>query len=137
VTHTWNPQDYRQHSSAQQAWARELIEKIDLSGGERVLDLGCGEGKMTAEIAARLPSGSILGLDVSREMIAFARERFPPEQYPNLRFVEGDMLDLPFDREFDVVFSNAALHWVADHGRVFSGIAHARTGRADREGYGL
>nr|WP_214019666.1 methyltransferase domain-containing protein [Methanoculleus sp.] len=125
ITHAWNPDDYRQHSSAQANWARELIAKLGLSGDERVLDLGCGEGKVTAEIAACLPAGSVLGLDLSREMIAFARSRYPSEQYRNLRFVEGDMLGLPFDREFDVVFSNAALHWVRDHGRVFSGIARA------------
>ncbi|MDK2890488.1 MAG: trans-aconitate 2-methyltransferase [Methanoculleus sp.] len=118
----WDPKDYGRHSAAQQAWAHELIAKLALAGGERVLDLGCGEGKVTAEIAACLPSGSALGLDLSRDMIAFARERFPTEQYPNLRLIEGDMLDLPFNEEFDVVFSNAALHWVADHGRVFQGI---------------
>lgn len=125
IAHAWNPGDYHRHSATQQAWAEELIGKLELAGGERVLDLGCGEGKVTAEIAACLPSGSALGLDLSRGMIAFARERFPPEQYPNLRFIEGDMLDLPFDREFDIVFSNAALHWVADHGRVFQGISRA------------
>lgn len=125
IAHAWNPGDYHRHSAAQARWAHELIGKIKLAGDERVLDLGCGEGKVIAEIAARLPSGSVLGLDVSRDMIAFARERFPPERYPNLRLVEGDMLDLPFDREFDVVFSNAALHWVADHGRVFQGISRA------------
>jgi trans-aconitate methyltransferase len=125
MAHAWNPEDYHRHSSAQQTWAHELIGKLALAGDEQVLDLGCGEGKVTAEIAARLPSGSVLGLDLSRDMIAFARERFPSKQYQNLRFVEGDMLDLPFDREFDAVFSNAALHWVVDHGRVFSGIAHA------------
>ncbi len=123
--HTWKPEDYRQHSAAQQAWARELIAKLRLEGDERVLDLGCGEGKVTAEIAARLPRGSVLGLDVSRDMISFARERLPPEDYPNLRFIEGDMLDLSFEEEFDVVFSNAALHWVPDHGRVFAGIGCA------------
>jgi trans-aconitate methyltransferase len=125
ITHAWNPDDYHRHSSAQAGWARELIAKLDLSGDERVLDLGCGEGKVTAEIAAGLPSGSVLGLDLSGEMIAFARSIYPAEQYRNLRFVEGDMLDLPFDREFDVVFSNAALHWVPDHGRVFLGISRA------------
>jgi len=125
MTHAWNPEDYHKHSSAQQTWAHELIAKLALAGDERVLDLGCGEGKVTAEVAARLPSGSVLGLDLSRDMIAFARTHLPPEQYSNLRFVEGDMLDLPFYREFDAVFSNAALHWVADHGRVFSGIACA------------
>lgn len=125
ITHAWNPEDYHRHSSAQQTWAHELIGKIDLTGDERVLDLGCGEGKVTAEIAARLPSGSVLGLDLSRDMIAFARTHLPPERYPNLRLIEGDMLDLSFDGEFDVVFSNATLHRVADHSRVFSGIACA------------
>ncbi len=125
VMHAWNPDDYHKHSAAQRAWATELIGKLELAGNERVLDLGCGEGKVTAEIAARLPSGSVLGLDISRDMIAFARMHLPPERYPNLRFAEGDMLDLPFDTEFDIVFSNAALHWVSDHGRVFSGIARA------------
>lgn len=125
IVHIWNPEDYHRHSSAQQAWARELLAKLRLAGDERVLDLGCGEGKVTAEIAALLPRGSVLGMDVSRDMISFARQRLPPEEYQNLRFVEGDMLDLPFERKFDVVFSNAALHWVTDHGRVFAGIGRA------------
>ncbi|WP_301676324.1 methyltransferase domain-containing protein [Methanoculleus methanifontis] len=125
MTHTWNPDDYHRHSAAQAHWAHELIEKLALAGGERVLDLGCGEGKVTAEIAARLSSGSVLGLDLSRDMIAFSRAHLPPEWYPNLRFVEGDMLGLQFNEEFDVVFSSAALHWVADHGRVFQGISRA------------
>jgi trans-aconitate 2-methyltransferase len=106
-------------------WARELAGKLRLRGDERVLDLGCGDGTVTAEIAALLPRGSVLGLDISPDMISFARERLPPERYPNLRFVEGDMLDLPFYREFDAVFSSAALHWVSDHGRVYRGIGRA------------
>ncbi len=60
--HTWNPEDYQRHSFAQQAWAREVIAKLRLAGDERVPDLGCGKGKITAEIAARLPRGSVLDL---------------------------------------------------------------------------
>jgi trans-aconitate 2-methyltransferase len=125
MVHAWNPADYHQHSSAQQTWARELIEKLRLGGNERVLDLGCGEGKVTADIAARLRGGEVLGLDISPAMVSFAREHYPKELYPNLLFTVGDMLNLQFEREFDVVFSNAALHWVSDHGRVFSGIRRA------------
>mgnify|MGYP001208748368 CR=1 FL=1 len=51
-TYPWNAQDYEKHSKAQQKWARELIDKLSLKGTEDVLDLGCGDGKVTAEIPA-------------------------------------------------------------------------------------
>jgi trans-aconitate methyltransferase len=118
----WDPADYRRSSAAQQKWARELIEKLALKGNERVLDIGCGDGKMTAEIAAQLPHGSVLGIDSSEEMVAFARRSFPPENFPNLAFAVVDARRLSFDGEFDVVFSNAALHWVIDHLPVLEGV---------------
>ena len=58
----WNAQDYAQSSSAQAAWAQDLIVKLNLSGNETVLDVGCGDGKVTAEIARRLPDGFVLGI---------------------------------------------------------------------------
>lgn len=100
MAYIWNPDDYHRHSAAQARWAHELIGKLRLSGSEQVL-----------------------GLNLFCDMLAFARERFPPEQHPNLRLVEGDMLDLLFEGEFDVAFSNAALHWASVHGRIFSGVA--------------
>lgn len=121
----WNPSDYRRHSSAQQLWARELIDKLRLRGDEAVLDLGCGDGKVTAEIAARVPQGSVLGVDRSEGMIDFARSSFPAEAFPNLRFRTADARALPFAGEFTVVFSNAALHWVRDHRPVLHGIARS------------
>src|SRR5687767_8216782 len=69
ATVIWNPADYAANSAAQLAWARELITKLKLRGDERVLDVGCGDGKVTAEIAQALPRGEITGVDSSAEMI--------------------------------------------------------------------
>ena len=123
--HNWRPEKYAESSSAQELWAEELIRKIELVGGERVLDIGCGDGRITANIADLVPKGSVLGIDSSEEMIRFAKERFPPESHPNLRFGEADARDLSFDGEFDLVVSFAALHWVIDHGPVLRGIRQA------------
>jgi trans-aconitate 2-methyltransferase len=60
---TWNAADYNRNSPAQQLWAQELIGKIRLSESERVLDIGCGDGKVTAAIAASVPKGSVTGID--------------------------------------------------------------------------
>ncbi len=121
----WDPQDYHASSAPQQAWAEELIGKLGLQGAERVLDLGCGDGKVTAAIARRVPRGSVVGIDSSPEMIAFARTSFPGDQYGNLRFAVMDMRELAFDGEFDVVYSSAALHWVREQERVLAGIRRA------------
>lgn len=118
----WDARDYRESSSAQLQWARELLSTLQLSGNERILDIGCGDGKITAEIAKRLSSGSVLGIDSSEEMISFSIENFPQGEYRNLDFKLADAQKLPFDSEFDVVFSNATLHWVRDHVNVLQGI---------------
>ena len=119
---TWNATDYAKNSSEQQKWARELIAKLNLRGDERVLDLGCGDGKVTAEIAQQLPRSEIVGVDLSQEMIDFAQRTF---DQPNLSFAHGDATALTFNKEFDVVFSNAVLHWVYDHVPVLNGIDRA------------
>ncbi len=120
--HRWDPKVYEKSSSAQQKWAEELLSKISIRGDERILDIGCGDGKITAEIALLVPGGSITGLDNSREMLSFARERFPPLSWPNLEFQYGDASDLRYEDEFDLVLSFACLHWVQDHGPVLEGI---------------
>jgi trans-aconitate methyltransferase len=121
-TFTWDPKDYKNHSKAQQQWARELIEKLNLTGSENILDIGCGDGKVTAEIAGIVRKGSVMGVDNSDVMIALAMEQFPPEKHNNLSFTLMDASSLEFDSKFDVVFSNAALHWVKDHRPVVEGI---------------
>lgn len=111
----WNAADYAANSLVQQAWARELIARLNLRGKEHILDVGCGDGKVTAEIARAVPRGIAIGIDASPQMIAFAKRTFPAKQFPNLAFQVMDARKIKFDRRFDLVFSNAALHWVDDH----------------------
>ncbi len=119
----WNAAAYAANSTVQQSWARDLIAKLKLRGDEHVLDVGCGDGKVTAEIAQTLPRGSVTGADASPAMIEFAKATFPGAKFSNLRFRAMDARKLKFDRQFDLVFSNAALHWVDDHEAILRGAA--------------
>ena len=111
----WNPEDYARNSSAQLVWARELISRMAFTGSEAVLDVGCADGKITAEFASVLPQGFVLGVDSSAEFIAYASQHYPRSSFAQLRFEQMDARALDIDREFDLVFSNATLHWVDDH----------------------
>jgi trans-aconitate 2-methyltransferase len=110
----WNAAEYARISGLQKAMAEEVLALLNLRGSERVLDIGCGQGKITAEIAGRIPQGSVLGVDSSEGMIAFASEHFGSTFRPNIRFKVADARSLPFQDEFDVVVSFNALHWVPD-----------------------
>ena len=121
----WDAQDYEKNSAQQRLWAQELIGKLALRGDEAVLDVGCGDGKVSAEIAAGVPAGRVVGIDLSAEMIALAQARFPAGDYSNLTFQQEDASRLPFAEEFDVVFSNATLHWLRDHRPALQGIARS------------
>ena len=118
----WDAREYEKHSQGQQKWARELIEKISLKGTENVLDLGCGDGKVTAEISKLVRKGSIIGIDNSAAMIKLATDRHSVAIYPNLSFKEMDAGNLKFDDRFDLIFSNAVLHWVKDQKPVIKGM---------------
>ena len=121
----WDAEAYARNSSAQLAWARELIRKLALRGEERILDIGCGDGKVTADLAARVPRGQVTGVDNSEDMIRKVYSAFPAGSFPNLSFRCMDARSLSFTSEFDVAFSTAALHWVKDHAPMLSGVAAA------------
>lgn len=121
-TYSWNSNDYLKHSSAQYEWAQELIEKLYLKGKESVIDIGCGDGKITALISSHLKNGNIIGIDSSADMITLAQKNFPLTKYPNLSFVLLDAININFKNRFDIAFSNATLHWVKDQLAVLKGV---------------
>lgn len=121
-TYQWDSRDYELHSRGQQRWARELISKLSLRGTETLLDIGSGDGKVTAEIADLLDEGRVIGIDNSESMIELATKRYLTTNRKNLSFMLMDAVDMHFDPVFDVVFSNAALHWVKDHRPVVNSI---------------
>jgi trans-aconitate 2-methyltransferase len=120
----WNASEYNRLSALQATMAEEVLSLLKLEGSERILDIGCGNGKTTAEIAARVPRGSVTGVDASAEMVAFAKEHWIPA-HPNLQFAVADARHLPFDHEFDLIVSFNALHWITDQAMPLQAIHHA------------
>jgi trans-aconitate 2-methyltransferase len=121
----WNPEDYAKNSDAQLQWAKELRQSISLQGNEAILDVGCGDGKITADFAKTTPHGRVLGIDSSAAMIEYAQRTYPRSDYPNLSFELVDARALPYQDEFDLCFSNATLHWVDDHRSFLAGASRA------------
>ena len=121
----WDAPVYHRVSALQRWLAEKSLASLTLDGGERVLDLGCGDGTITAEIAQRLPRGSVLGLDASHTMVAFASERFPGATHPNLAFEIGDAAKLDVGSGFDLVVSFNCLHWVRNQAAALHGIRAA------------
>jgi len=119
----WNPHDYAKNSDAQLQWARELQSRLHLNGSEFVLDVGCGDGKMTADFAEALSSGQVIGIDSSPEMIAYASETYSARS--NLSFACMDARALSFSNQFDLIFSNAVLHWFDDHSAFLNAASRA------------
>lgn len=117
----WNPEDYAEHSSAQFKWGKELIELLNLKGNESLLDIGCGDGKITELISKKLSSGKVVGVDSSKDMIRFARQKYTNDKFENLSFELKDACNLGYENEFDIVYSNAALHWIEDQKCVLNG----------------
>src|SRR5262245_33758274 len=118
----WNASDYSRLSGLQQAMAEEQLSLLTLEGAECILDVGCGDGKISSEIAARVPRGSAVGVDPYRDMVAFASSHFGPPAHANLRFEVADVRRLPYRNEFDLVVSFNALHWVPEQGLALASI---------------
>jgi trans-aconitate methyltransferase len=114
----WNAAQYDAKHAFVYEKAKGLVDLLAPHAGERILDLGCGTGTLTAEIAKR--GAEICGVDQSQEMISQARKKFP-----TLKFEVLDARELRFSAEFDAVFSNAVLHWIPEAKQVIAGVAHA------------
>jgi trans-aconitate methyltransferase len=121
MTYEFDGKKYREASSHQKEWGNRLIEELNISGAERILDLGCGDGTLTARLAELVPRGHVIGTDASSGMIDAAAMH----RADNLSFVLKDINDLDYSDEFDVIFSNAALHWVKDHDALLANVHRA------------
>jgi trans-aconitate methyltransferase len=118
VTQSWNADLYQSKHSFVFEFGRDVLTLLDPQPGERILDVGCGTGQLTAEIARA--GATPTGIDSSPDMIEQARGNFP-----DIRFEVHDVCDLPFQSEFDAVFSNAVLHWVKRAEEAVAAIAAA------------
>ena len=101
----WDASRYDSAHSFVWERGRGVVELLAPKPGDRILDLGCGTGHLTAQIADA--GAEVVGIDSSEDMV-----RVASENYPNIRFEVADARSLPFKGEFDAVFSNAVLHWV-------------------------
>jgi trans-aconitate methyltransferase len=115
---SWDASRYDEAFAFVPAMGAAVLDLLDPRPGERVLDLGCGSGELTAQIAAR--GAHVVGVDSSAEMLGRARERFP-----ELDVRQADAQQLPVDEPYDAVFSNAALHWMTRPDEVLAGVRAA------------
>ncbi len=123
----WNPQQYEKFRGAREQPFDDVVALIAPAPRLRIVDLGCGTGTLTRKLAARFTDAEVIGVDSSAAMLKKAAD----EADPRLRFVEATIEELAaggaVDGTFDVIFSNSALHWVADHETLIGKLA-ARLG---------
>ena len=111
-TRDWDAATYQRVSVPHQEWARSILDRLELDGDERVLDAGCGSGRVTSMLIERLPRGSVVAVDGSRSMIEEVRSVLRPHD----EAIVADLVELELPEPVDVVFSSAVFHWVLDHG---------------------
>jgi ubiquinone/menaquinone biosynthesis C-methylase UbiE len=97
------------------------LSRLSLRGNERVLDAGCGTGRLTADLLEALPRGQVVGVDLSQNMLNSAREHLSAHG-SRVSLVAADLLLLPFEHAFDGIVSTSAFHWVLDHDQLFRGL---------------
>jgi trans-aconitate 2-methyltransferase len=112
----WDAGTYQRVSDPQVEWAQEVLERLPLSGGETVLDAGCGSGRVTQLLLDRLPNGRVFAVDGSESMVEAARANLDPER--TTAWV-SDLVELEVPEPVDAILSTAVFHWVTDHPRLF------------------
>ena len=106
----WNPHLYRESATMQRRWVDSLLQQTELRLCSQILDVGCGDGGITAQLAIEKEKREVVGIDVSTKMIAFAKKSFPQNQYRNLSFFEQDAEAINYKNRFDAVVSFNTIH---------------------------
>ena len=110
---SWDPKRYLAYEHQRTRPARDLVAQINLSEPKRIIDIGCGPGNSTKVLKDRWPDAEITGIDSSEEMIDQARANVA-----GVKWILADAAEWKTTDSFDVVFSNATLHWIADHEKI-------------------
>ena len=111
----WDAETYDAVSDPQFEWGMEVLERLELRGDESAVDAGCGSGRVTAELAGRLPDGRVIAVDGSEAMVEKAKERLGD----SAEYRVSDLVELELPEPVDLVFSTATFHWIHDHDRLF------------------
>lgn len=123
----WNASAYHVVSEPQFAWGLRVLERVQLTGDEHVLDAGCGSGRVTKVLASRVERGFVVGCDLSESMARVAATSLGAD--PPSAVICADLSMLPFRGAFDLIFSTATFHWIRNHDRLFAELRAAlRTG---------
>jgi trans-aconitate 2-methyltransferase len=121
----WNADSYHRVSGPQTEWGRRVLSRLALKGDERVIDAGCGTGRLTGELMQMLPRGWLIAIDRSWNMLVTARANLRPEYGGRVAYVRVELPRMPFNAWADLVFSTATFHWVRDHDALFAEVLHA------------
>lgn len=114
----WDSEAYDRLSDPQFGWGMRILASIALRGNETVLDAGCGSGRLSSELLARLPAGRVIALDSSANMLRTAARRLSCTG-DRVRFMQASLDSFSLESEVDGIFSNAVFHWVPDHDAMF------------------
>ena len=123
MTRDWDARTYDRVADPMTRWGLDTLDRLPMTGNERVLDAGCGTGRVTESLVERLPSGHVVALDGSPSMITGARERLA-RFGQRVTYVVADLgQPLPIDGPVDAILSTATFHWVPDHDALFANLA--------------
>jgi trans-aconitate 2-methyltransferase len=115
TTRDWDAATYQRVSLPHEDWARAVLDRLGLEGGETVLDAGCGSGRTTAIVIERLPDGRVIAVDGSPSMVEQVEKMLRPQDTA----IVSDLTKLELDEPVDAVFSTAVFHWILDHDALF------------------
>lgn len=116
-----NPEKYSRHNNLQYQFAKDLLNKVEIYPTDQILDIGCGDGRITAELALLANKASVMGTDISQQMVDHANKTY--KKCENLSFIRMDASRNIFFNQFNVVTSFNCLHWVKDQKIALQGIA--------------